>query len=293
MSHLVKRRFEWLDCIARDASLPPGAFRLAYLISGYINRETGDAWPGLEHLAKILKLNEKSIRRMVEELISAGYLIKRRGGDGRPNRYRMQFPDRTEMSDQNNIRSDIIAQSEGNSVDIIVQSEPASEHQTGHFCPADRTFLSQQTGHICPPIPLRELSEEPLEVKYISPTTPAVPPRKLRVEADGAFERFYDAYPRKASKGQARKAWTKAIKLADPAALIAAAKRYAGERHSEDPRFTKLPSTWLSAEAWLDEPAPKPQPSQASPTFGSRNTAKERTAAAVQHMLDNDFGDFQ
>src|SRR6266550_4253034 len=33
-----------------------------------------------------------------------------------------------------------------------------------------------------------------------------------------------------------------------------AAKRYAAQRASQDPQFTKMPATWLNGDCWLDEP---------------------------------------
>jgi hypothetical protein len=51
-SAFARRRFEWLDRIARDERAPHLAFRLACVLSGYVNREGGYAWPGQETLAK-------------------------------------------------------------------------------------------------------------------------------------------------------------------------------------------------------------------------------------------------
>ena len=296
---LTKDRMSWLDRIARDPNLSPGAFRIAYVISGLINRETGDAWPGLDHLANVLSLDEKSIRRLVDELVSGGYLVKQRGGNGRPNRYRMQFSDRTEMPDQadgrpdNNVHSadsrpDKYVRSAEGRPDISARPEPAPEEQTGHFCPSDRTFLSMQTGHICPPISLKDLSEDLFEGDISPPTSSgARQPRRGAGKAESRFEEFYAAFPRKVSKGAARKAWAKAVRLAEPATIIAGAERYARERSGEDPRFTKHPATWLNAEAWHDEPAPQPV---AGAWPGSRATAKEQTGAAVAHILGH--GDY-
>lgn len=134
---------------------------------------------------------------------------------------------------------------------------------------------------------------------YISPPPPPCDPKPKGVAIDASFEEFYRAYPRKVSKGSARKAWAKAAKQAEPAVIIAAAERYAQERRSEDPRFTKHPASWLNAEAWQDEPAtlmPMAGRTEAPSAFSNRNSAKERTAAVVQHMLaslDRDGGDFQ
>lgn len=69
------------------------------------------------------------------------------------------------------------------------------------------------------------------------------------------FADFWAAYPKKASKGAAEKAWTRATKKADPGSLIAAASAYALSVTDSDPRFTKHPATWLNQECWLDDMA--------------------------------------
>ena len=71
---------------------------------------------------------------------------------------------------------------------------------------------------------------------------------------DPDFVRFWDAYPRKVGKGEARKAWQRLIKTGtDPTVIVAGAERY-----RDDPRrqlkYTKHPGPWLNAERWTDEP---------------------------------------
>lgn len=82
---------------------------------------------------------------------------------------------------------------------------------------------------------------------------PASPPSKR--EAEAAFEQFWQAYPRKAAKGRARKAWSTAITKADLQTIINGATRYGREQADKDPEFIKHPATWLAGECWLDEPA--------------------------------------
>ena len=43
--------------------------------------------------------------------------------------------------------------------------------------------------------------------------------------------------------------------------MIAGAKRYAAYAAARgEPRFVKMPATWLNAHCWLDELEPVPQP---------------------------------
>ena len=72
-------------------------------------------------------------------------------------------------------------------------------------------------------------------------------------EIDSLFEAFWSAFPRKEARGPAVRAWTRALDLAQPEALIAAGRAYAVRRAGLDPQFTRLPATWLAQECWLDD----------------------------------------
>ncbi len=69
------------------------------------------------------------------------------------------------------------------------------------------------------------------------------------------FDAFWLVYPRKESKGAARKAWTKAVSKASAAHIIAAAERYRDDPNRED-GFTAHAATWLNGERWDDDPLP-------------------------------------
>ena len=82
----------------------------------------------------------------------------------------------------------------------------------------------------------------------------------LGSDDDRQFVRFWAAYPRRTGKGQARKAWAKAVRAgADPEQIIEAAGRFTALRGNEDPQFTPHPATWLNGERWDDAPDPEPQ----------------------------------
>lgn len=75
---------------------------------------------------------------------------------------------------------------------------------------------------------------------------------------DQDFEAFWQAVPRKTGRGQAERAYLKALKLATPTVLLGGIERYARERSAADPQFTKHPATWLNGKCWLDEPDGEP-----------------------------------
>ena len=64
------------------------------------------------------------------------------------------------------------------------------------------------------------------------------------------FGLFWRAYPRRQSKGDAWKAWQQ--QNCEPIAdeIVKAVKKYP---FSEDPKFIKLPGTFIRAWAWEDE----------------------------------------
>lgn len=78
--------------------------------------------------------------------------------------------------------------------------------------------------------------------------------KRIADPQDPHFARFWAAYPRKKDKIDARRQWVKAIEQADPEVIIAGAERFALEPRDPDPRFTKLPATWLSKGSWDNEP---------------------------------------
>jgi hypothetical protein len=75
-------------------------------------------------------------------------------------------------------------------------------------------------------------------------------------DEDPDWLRFWDAYPRKASKQGARGKWAKAIRAGvDPNVIIAGAVRYADEmRRKRTPKDKiKHPDGWLLGKRWEDE----------------------------------------
>jgi len=109
------------------------------------------------------------------------------------------------------------------------------------------TTLSGQT-----PDTLRTKSEL-IEEKRREETTTT--PRK-RGKVDGRFDTFWSDYPKKASKGQAEKAFIKINPdddlLAEILAGIARAKR-TDKWRKDAGQFIPNPATWLNARGWEDE----------------------------------------
>lgn len=87
------------------------------------------------------------------------------------------------------------------------------------------------------------------------------------------FDQFWAAYPRKVAKGDARKAWEKAVRQT-PDLLAACLSTLAWQRECrqwtrDEGQFVPYPATWLNGERWSDE-----------------NPEAERNAARVQMLAD-------
>lgn len=82
------------------------------------------------------------------------------------------------------------------------------------------------------------------------------------------FAEFWSVYPRRDDKPRARRAFSKALERADFDAILGGAQRYRDDPNRK-PGFTKMPATWLNADAWDNPPLPAPDshPSAATATM--------------------------
>ncbi|MFC4107800.1 hypothetical protein ACFOX0_17945 [Micromonospora zhanjiangensis] len=100
--------------------------------------------------------------------------------------------------------------------------------------------------------------------------------------ADADFDAFWSAYPRRAAKRTARKAWDKAITRATPAEITAGAARYR-DRPGRELRFTAHPATWLNGDRWTDDP---PRTSRDLALPGQPAAAPEPQSTADKRFAD-------
>ena len=69
------------------------------------------------------------------------------------------------------------------------------------------------------------------------------------------FEQFWSAYPRKKEKLAAERAYSKALKMSSPEAILAGLEAYKREIRGTAPKYVKYPASWLNAGCWMDEPS--------------------------------------
>ena len=73
------------------------------------------------------------------------------------------------------------------------------------------------------------------------------------------FPEFWDAWPRKEGRAEARKAWSKATRRTDQAVIVAAAQAYASSPFRPARQFVPHAATWLNGERWTDPPPLPPE----------------------------------
>jgi hypothetical protein len=230
----TKRQFQWLDQVAADPKVSAAGFVVAYRIAKHINRSTGDAWPSQATLAAEARLTVRSIRDLSAQLEAAGHLtIIGSRGRGVSCRYRWILREEPD------------------------QPEPESESEIETAI--DALAPEPQDSELFP-----DTADTPKKK-----SAPRAKPKDLTAD----FEAWWLQYPRRVSKGAARKAYDKARKSATAEELELGAMRYAAVRISEDPTYTKHPSTWLNNKCWLDEPEPA-----RGANFGERPQSFQRQA---------------
>ena len=107
--------------------------------------------------------------------------------------------------------------------------------------------------------------------------------------ADGAFEEFWQHYPKKVGKGQAQKTWDKLkIKVIDEILNSLKWQRVCEQWQKDGGQFIPNPSTYLSQQRWLDEqPMPTKVIAYETPYQKSkRDWVAEMTGAKINDEPD-------
>jgi len=67
-------RAQWLEDVENDSGVSHMQFRLAYVLAGYFNSDTGKAWPSQETLANRLGVTRRGIQKALAALAARGHL---------------------------------------------------------------------------------------------------------------------------------------------------------------------------------------------------------------------------
>lgn len=184
------------------------------------------------HLADMTLLDEGTVRRGLKAAEQLGELeILARGDGRRPSDYRLILPD--------------LAAPEG-----VQNAAPGVAPRA----PSPRKSRAQGVQDATPITPLF-----PAPVPTVDPNEECAPITDDDIRAAKGFEDFWAAYPRKRSKGQARRAWAAAVRKVPARTIVDGARRFAADPELPEEGFVPYPATWLNGERWEDAPLdPRP-----------------------------------
>lgn len=212
-----------------------GLRAVLHTVADAANPEGQHAHPGLEAVCRGSLYGRRQAVTLLGELVAEGWLSVEAEGGGRSNAttYRLSMEPRP-------LGNSAMAATEAAET---VQSAPLN----GAMAAAKGCNLAPET--VQPGLHPNVITNELLNGKA---------QRASADPADG-FEEFWQAYPRRVAKANARTAWRAAVKAASPQLIIAGAVRYASDPNlptGTDVQFIPHPATWLRGERWGDPPLP-------------------------------------
>jgi hypothetical protein len=245
--------------LLRDPHMTAQAVRLYGLLDDYAGPD-GRAFPSRATLADAMGVTEKTVDRAKLDLEEGGWLIRQqrfRGENG--GQTSTLFLLTAGPVEGTPVSRGVDTGVQGGSTQVSTHEGEPDEGTTPQTPQgADRgdagLFDVEAVGAACDngtmSTPTARRSSRPVEVD----------------DADPLWRAFWDVYPRKVSKGAARKAWPKALKKVqgDAGLIIDAAQRFkvaTDRRIREEPtrdgrtamEFVPHPSTWLNQERWSDQ----------------------------------------
>lgn len=284
MSDFGKLKSIWLDQVVADRTVSPLAFKVAYIVANrYLNRQSGEAWPTQETLARAVEVTPRAIRKALCLLIDGGHIdVTRARGRGGVNRYRLALNERnSSSSDEAFEGNDCSSQDDLNRNNSSAQ-KPENVALTGTAVPLAEEPQFLQNLHEENPrskegiVPSQGKGVREVSTHYPSfageradetaqqPKTPARGTRKTaqtpKADTPKAleeeFEGWWKQYPRKVDKGHAKLAYLRVRRSGKVTAadLMAGVLRYSAAVAHKEARYIKHAQTWLNGQCWLDEP---------------------------------------
>lgn len=112
------------------------------------------------------------------------------------------------------------------------------------------TYSSSNSSRVAPPVAPSSLPHAPEPVPLITPPSP-----DGEEDQDDGFDAFWANYPKKVNKGDARKAYTKALTKTQAHTIRDGAQGYADfcKNTGREKQYTKGPDRWLNVEGWANE----------------------------------------
>jgi len=206
-------RFSMVPHWVTDSGISDRALRLYSVLAKFADAETGQAFPGRTRLSNELSCSLKSVDRAVSELIELGAVKK------------------TQRVKDGHYQSSLYT---------VVRVDPGSD-QTRPRVTDDATPRHDGPDPVSP-VTHRTITTEPEPLK-----------QEPLNDISEQFNQFWAIYPRKKGKGQAIKAFEKALLKTDLETILAGVEAYKEYEDMYDPQFIAHPTTWLNGERWDDE----------------------------------------
>jgi len=237
--------------------------------------DDGYCWPSHRLIALDVGIKDRALRYVLRDLEALGHLTiearQRQNGAQSSNGYRLA------------LEAQSVATPPGNQLppppgNQLPPEDPVRKNPPGE---EDPPVAVPKTAHRHPPSGGGQAASAPSEPQAAgnltfdasfgpgkagtesgaTPNSGGPPPGKHERNSNG-FESFWEAYPRKVGKGQARKAWLKlrpdrelqgVILAAVRAQSVAGAQLERGKSSSDGRSVVPHPSTWLNGQRWEDE----------------------------------------
>ena len=176
-------------------------------------------------LARKARVDRRTIERLIPRLRGRGLLEHERGTKTRPNEFTILVPWATRTADK--------LSGQGSDSPTAVHGFPDNGDESSSLIRID------------------------VDNVLVSPPDGGG-------ESVDLFDKFWAAYPRKAGKVAARKAFAAAARSVGGQVIVDGARRFAGDPNLPEKQFIPHPATWLSRGSWDDEALPARATSAAS-----------------------------
>lgn len=237
-----------------ETTIGPATKRLVLLALADSANDEGVCWPKVDTLARKAGCSRTAAEDALRTLAADGIISKSRAGRGRYqstvftiDSHRLQAPEFRAPAPQTPEIQHSDPRDSGTQTPEIRVQEPLVEPEEETKEEISLVSLAGiSLASLADADPPQQLFDLPASLK---------PPKAT--PDDQGFAQWYDAYPRRVGRGQAEKAYRRALKLQGVTRelLLEAATQYAAERQGKEKEFTPYPATWLNGQRWADEKA--------------------------------------
>lgn len=224
------------------------------ILVGICNHDgDGGSWPAKSTLARYAGCSERTVIRLTQELEDEGWITIHKQGGGTVN---TRADRRTNLYVVNYLRGDTFCHPVDDSRGDTQRAHGVTSDDHGVTSSASRGDIA--------------VSPEP---SLNHPSEPSTANTLAVVKPGDEWDCFWQDYPRKQGKAEARKRWAK-MTHSERLEALDALVRWVDYYATVPPQYVPHASTWLNQRRWEDD---IPQPARPEP---DRKTASSRAAIA-------------